>query len=63
MEKLLSPQEMANLLGVNPSWVYRRTRMGTRAIPHIRVGRYVRFVPEEVFDFLKEPVKKKEFKR
>jgi len=45
--------KMASLLNVPKSWLYQRTRFGTDAIPHVRVGKYVRFNPEEVIEFLK----------
>jgi len=40
-ERLLSPQEAADLLGVPRSWVYEKVRLGH--LPHVRLGRYVRF--------------------
>lgn len=40
-ERLVSVQELAEYLGVKVSWVYGRTSAGT--IPHVKVGRYVRF--------------------
>ncbi len=53
MERLVDVQEMAAILGVPVSWLYQRTRLGTEAIPHVRVGKYVRFDPGEVIAFLK----------
>ena len=51
---LVTPQELAAILKVPVSWIYQRTRLGTEAIPFIRVGRYVRFYPEQVIAFLRE---------
>ena len=51
---LVTPQELAAILKVPVSWIYQRTRLGPRAIPFIRVGRYVRFDPQQVIAFLKE---------
>jgi excisionase family DNA binding protein len=52
-ENLATPQEMAAILNVPVSWIYRRTRLGSVAIPHIKMGKYVRFKPAEVIDFFK----------
>ena len=42
--------------GIGPAmriWFYRRTRLGQEAIPHIRMGKYVRFDWEAVVEFYK----------
>ena len=44
--RLVNVEEMAQILGVPVSWLYQRTRLNT--IPCVRVGKYVRFKPEEV---------------
>lgn len=49
---LVTPQELAAILKVPVSWIYQRTRLGQEAIPHLRVGRYVRFNPQQVIAFL-----------
>ena len=51
---LVTVKEMAALLKVSPFWLYQRTRLGATAIPHLKVGRNVRFDPAEVLAFLKE---------
>jgi excisionase family DNA binding protein len=38
---LLNAAEVAEILGVPPSWVYAEARDGR--LPHVRVGRYRRF--------------------
>ena len=38
---LLTAEEVAALLRVTPAWVYAQTRR--RRIPHVRLGRYVRY--------------------
>ena len=53
-ERLVGPKELADILQVPISWIYQRTRLGPEAIPFIRVGRYVRFDPQQVIAFLKE---------
>ena len=49
-QRLYTVRELAEMLQVPESWVYQRTAQGT--IPHIRVGRYVRFKAPEVLDWL-----------
>lgn len=51
--KLLTPKELAEILNVPVSWIYQRTRLGKDAIPHIKVGKYVRFNSSEVLEFCK----------
>ena len=51
---LVTPKELAAILKVPVSWLYQRTRLGPAAIPFLRVGRYVRFDPQQVIAFLKE---------
>lgn len=52
-ENLLTIKEMAKILSVPVSWIYQRTRLGQEGIPHVKMGKYVRFDPEEVLEFLK----------
>jgi excisionase family DNA binding protein len=40
-KKLMTAQQVAELLEVDPSWVYQETRAGR--FPHVRLGRYRRF--------------------
>jgi excisionase family DNA binding protein len=51
--RLVTVQEMALILNVPVSWLYQRTRLGSKAIPHLKLGKYVRFNPEEVKEFFK----------
>jgi excisionase family DNA binding protein len=44
MATLLTAQDVADRLGVAPSWVWAQAR--ARRIPHIRLGRYCRFREE-----------------
>ena len=46
MEKLISIEEVAELLNVPKSWIYTRTRTGK--IPFIKLGKYLRFDRAEV---------------
>jgi len=51
-QSLISINEMAEKLSVPVSWLYQRTR--TNEIPHYKVGKYVRFEENEVWDWLKK---------
>jgi hypothetical protein len=42
---------LADRLKVPVSWVYQRTRLGQQAIPHVKMGKYVRFDWDEVIAF------------
>ena len=44
---------MAEMLQVPVSWIYQRTRFGAESIPHIKLGKYIRFNSEEVVEFFK----------
>lgn len=44
--RLLTAEEVADRLGVSRSWVYAAVRSGE--IPHLKLGRYVRFRPETI---------------
>ncbi len=45
-DRLLTADQVAELLSVPRSWVYQQARSG--AIPHVRLGRYVRYRHEAV---------------
>jgi excisionase family DNA binding protein len=45
-ERLVDARVVADRLGVPESWVRETTRSG--AIPHVRLGRYVRYDLEDV---------------
>ena len=44
--RLLAAEDVANYLGVRTDWVYREVRAGR--LPHIRLGRAVRFRRESI---------------
>jgi len=54
--ELLTVADVAALLKVSKSWVYEHTRArGTprsERLPHIKIGKYVRFEPQLVRAFL-----------
>ena len=56
VDELLTVDEVAALLKVSRSWVYERTRArhsdtSTR-LPHIKIGKYVRFDRQAIRSFL-----------
>ncbi len=52
---LVGVSELSEKLSVNPSWIYSRTRLkGEGQIPHIRVGKYVRFKIDDVMTWLEK---------
>lgn len=51
-DRLLTAAEVGDLLQVNPRWVLDAARRN--AIPHIRLGRYVRFRRQDIETWLSE---------
>jgi excisionase family DNA binding protein len=52
MGQLLEAKDVAEMLGMTPDWVYAEVRAGR--IPHLKLGRYVRFRPESIDAWLLE---------
>jgi hypothetical protein len=57
MNEILTPSQIAFRLQVKPTWVYEQTRerAGTRnpdPLPHIKLGRYLRFDWHDVLAWL-----------
>jgi excisionase family DNA binding protein len=53
--KMLTVRELAGVLNVPASWIYERTRRGGKdTIPHVRVGKYIRFPEELVRAFIEQ---------
>ena len=50
MTRLLTPQEIADYLGVKPSTIYAWTHQGF--IPHVKLGRLVRFREKTVMEWI-----------
>ena len=53
-EELITVQDLAKRLNVPVSWIYQRTRRGQHSIPHMKLGKYVRFSWQQVVEFLQE---------
>jgi excisionase family DNA binding protein len=58
LDELLTVDDVAALLKVSKSWVYEHTRdrgeSRSRRIPHVKLGKYVRFEPRAVQAFIQE---------
>jgi excisionase family DNA binding protein len=54
LDELLTVDEVAFLLKVPKTWIYEHTRkrVGQR-LPHVKLGKYLRFFEGEVHEFLK----------
>jgi excisionase family DNA binding protein len=56
LRELLTVDDVAALLRVSKSWVYEHTRSrgrtGAEPLPHIKVGKYVRFDPRAIRTFI-----------
>ena len=50
--QLLAINDMAKILNVPVSWIYGKTR--TNEIPHLKVGKYVRFNPDKVLEWIEQ---------
>jgi len=50
--ELLTTDEIAEKLKMKKSWIYSKTRTGE--IPHLKVGKYRRFILEDVLNWLKK---------
>ena len=53
VKPLLTVEQMAEMLDVPKSWIYGKTQFGQKGIPHIKLGKYVRFDSDEVLVFFK----------
>ncbi len=54
-DRLLTVSELADVLKVQKSWIYDHTRMrGLSRIPHIKLGKYLRFEMSAVQLWLKQ---------
>ena len=53
LHDLLTVEELASLLKVPKSWIYEHTRRrGAECLPHIKLGKYLRFLESDVREFL-----------
>ncbi len=53
IERLLTPQEAAEILRVKLSWLYQHTRRRTQdRIPFVKIGRYLRFREQDLVAYI-----------
>jgi predicted DNA-binding transcriptional regulator AlpA len=53
--QILSVQEVARVLQVPVSWVYEHTRPRCATpLPHIKLGKYLRFLPADIRNYLED---------
>jgi excisionase family DNA binding protein len=52
MERLLTVEEVAQLLNVSTAWVYDHADRKRPVMPSVRLGKSVRFRPEDVRTFI-----------
>ena len=56
LQELLTAEDLAALLEVSKSWIYEHTRSRgvprAERLPHVKIGKYVRFDARLVRDFL-----------
>lgn len=62
-EELLTVQEVAAILRVPVSWVYEHVRPErTDRLPHLKVGKYLRFSQADILDYL-QTIREKALRR
>jgi excisionase family DNA binding protein len=49
---LLTADQVADLLGMGTDWIYAQVR--ANQIPHVRLGRYVRFRAESIDQWIRD---------
>lgn len=54
MDKLLTPSEVAEYLGVQTSTIYQWTHQGF--IPHVKIGKFIRFKESDVLKWIEDRV-------
>lgn len=52
MEKLLTPAEVAELLGIAVQTIYNRIQEGRPLPPYVRLGRLLRFKAADVYAWI-----------
>jgi excisionase family DNA binding protein len=55
LEKLLDYNEASQILGLRPATL--RTWVSARRIPYVKLGGSVRFVPEQLKDFIEKSMR------
>jgi excisionase family DNA binding protein len=53
-DRLLTPQEVAEILAVSVAWVLDHSSRRRPLLPSVKLGKVVRFRREEVVEFIRE---------
>ena len=56
--RLLTARQVAEMLGFSVDWVWRKAK--ARELPSVRIGTSVRFVEDEIHEYLKKQTQQKE---
>lgn len=51
-DRLLKIEEVAKRMGVSRTWIYKKCRAGI--LPHFRIGRMIRFDPEDLEKWIQD---------
>ena len=55
LERLLTVKDVMEILQVDRTWIYSRTcRTSRKQIPFKKIGKYIRFSPQELSTWLQE---------
>ena len=59
-DELMTVSEIAAILNVPVSWVYERTRRrGAERLPHLKLGKYLRFSVADIMQWLERHYREK----
>jgi excisionase family DNA binding protein len=58
MEKLLTAEEVAQILNMSTAWVYDHADRKQPKVPCVRLGKAVRFRPEDVQTFIEAMIRR-----
>jgi excisionase family DNA binding protein len=58
MEKLLTACQVAEILNVSQAWVYDHADRKRPFIPSVRLGKAVRFRPQDLQKFIEEMIRR-----
>ena len=53
-QEILTANDVAQMLRVPVSWVYKHTRVACRdPLPHVKIGKYLRFFERDILAYLR----------
>lgn len=60
IKELLTVDEIARKLNISVSWIYSNAReKGDNSIPHLKIGKYIRFQEDDVRQWLEKQQRNK----